>query len=268
LDTVIAIDYDRIQHPCQRPPRPCFPCRAVGVKTVCIGLSINYQLTAVLPSTLEALISDQCIHVFICHIPNKVPPIVTQGKSFSCAGSRCSVKRELRRSPWPMEPLRVGGSAGGGRPPAAPNRRPSPGDGRFRAAARELRLETRRARVKRGPPTTALGGRTEHGRGWQEGDRPESDRQPTTCASAATATTGASRRSHHTPAACPYRLPLGNTSWEDHGDDTALRLCLPRSYCLTSDTAICVQKAVLGAREARQPPRCLRRYVRRGLPAS
>ena len=117
-------------------------------------------------------------------------------------------------------------------------------------------------------PTTTLSGRTEHGRGWQEGDRPESDRQRTTCASAALAATGASRRSHPTPTACPYRLPLANTSWTNHGDATALRLCLPRSYCLTSDTAICVQKAVLGARDAQEPPRCLRRYAQRGLPAS
>ena len=132
----------------------------------------------------------------------------------------------------------------------------------------ELRLETRRARVKPELQRLRWAGGREHGRGWQEGDRPESDRQRTTCASAALAATGASRRSHPTPTACPYRLPLANTSWTNHGDATALRLCLPRSYCLTSDTAICVQKAVLGARDAQEPPRCLRRYAQRGLPAS
>ena len=51
-------------------------------------------------------------------------------------------------------------------------------------------------------------------------------------------------------------------------DATALRLCLPRSYTLTPDAGLCLQILALGAREARQPPRCLRRYSRRGLPAS
>jgi hypothetical protein len=51
-------------------------------------------------------------------------------------------------------------------------------------------------------------------------------------------------------------------------DATALRLCLPRSYTLTPDAGLCLQIFALGAREARQPPRCLRRYSRRGLPAS
>jgi hypothetical protein len=77
----------------------------------------------------------------------------------------------------------------------------------------ELRLETRRARVKPELQRLRWAGGREHGRGWQEGDRPESDRQRTTCASTATAATSASRRSQRTPTACPCRLPRANTSW-------------------------------------------------------
>jgi hypothetical protein len=104
-------------------------------------------IPSTMPSTLEALISDQCIHAFLCHIPNKIPPIVTQGKSFSCAGSRCSSEScDASLGPWSPCVSAVRPGVADRRPRQTGGHRRMTGG--FVPRRDELRLETRRARVK------------------------------------------------------------------------------------------------------------------------
>jgi len=75
---------------------------------------------------------------------------------------------------------------------------------------------------------------------------------------AATASTGASRRFQPTTTVSPYHLPLRERDVLIIETLVYVLPCPSRSYGLTSDLCICVQKALLGARDALEPARCSR----------